>query len=89
MAENWDYALWQYRLASKDLKLSENLSRISLPVLIITGTKDEIIPPLYSEKLANEIPNARLVKISECGHIPHGETRRVLKRGGGIFRISG
>ncbi|MCX8181953.1 MAG: alpha/beta hydrolase [Candidatus Methanomethyliaceae archaeon] len=73
MAENWDYALWQYTLASRDLRLSENLSRISVPVLIITGTEDQIIPPSYAERLASEIPGARLVKIEQCGHIPHEE----------------
>ncbi|MGC8936666.1 MAG: alpha/beta hydrolase [Candidatus Methanomethylicaceae archaeon] len=29
MAENWDYALWQFTLASHDLLLEENLSKVS------------------------------------------------------------
>lgn len=73
MADNWDYALWQYTLASRDLRLSDNLSKISVPVLIITGTEDKIIPPSYAERLAKEIPSAYLVRIDECGHIPHEE----------------
>lgn len=73
MADNWDYALWQFTLASKDLKLAEKLSRISVPVLIITGTEDQIIAPSDAARLATEIPNAVLVSIKNCGHIPHEE----------------
>jgi pimeloyl-ACP methyl ester carboxylesterase len=73
MAENWDYALWQYTLASGDLRLSQNLSRVSVPVLVITGAQDEIIAPSYAERLASEIPGASFVKINDCGHIPHEE----------------
>lgn len=73
MAENWDYALWQFILASHELRLEENLSKVSVPVLVITGTEDKIVPPSDAERLAKEIPNAVIVKIEECGHIPHEE----------------
>ncbi|MBC7113414.1 MAG: alpha/beta fold hydrolase [Candidatus Methanomethyliales bacterium] len=73
MADNWDYALWQYTLASRDLRLSQNLSGVSVPVLVITGAQDQIISSSYAKRLANEIPGANLVEINECGHIPHEE----------------
>ncbi|MGC8936665.1 MAG: alpha/beta fold hydrolase [Candidatus Methanomethylicaceae archaeon] len=51
----------------------KRICRRSLPVLVITGTEDKIVPPSDAERLAKEIPNAVLVRIEECGHIPHEE----------------
>lgn len=74
MAENWDYALWQYTLASGGLDLRTNLSTISVPVLIISGSEDSIIPSSSAITLADQIPGSSLVLIPECGHIPHEES---------------
>ncbi|MEJ5292830.1 MAG: alpha/beta hydrolase [Candidatus Methanosuratincola sp.] len=74
MAENWDYALWQFTLASGRSGLESNLSKISVPVLVMTGSDDRIVPPSNAIRLAEEIPGSRLVVIPDCGHIPHEET---------------
>lgn len=74
MAEGWDYALWQFTLASGRSDLKSNLSKISVPVLIMTGSEDKIVPPANAVRLSEDIPGSTLVVIPDCGHIPHEET---------------
>lgn len=72
-AENWDRALWEFTQASRPLGLPERLDELSVPVLVITGDDDRIIPTEQSVRLAGEIPNAELVVIPNCGHVPQEE----------------
>ncbi|MCU0486728.1 MAG: alpha/beta hydrolase [Anaerolineales bacterium] len=70
---NWDKALWELTTASRASGLAEQLSEFSLPVLVITGDDDRIVPTADSIRLAGELPNAELVVIPEAGHVPHEE----------------
>jgi len=72
-AENWDRALWEFTLASRPLDLAERLDELTLPVLVITGDDDRIVPTADSLRLAGELPGAELAVISEAGHVPHEE----------------
>lgn len=72
-AENWDRALWELVAASQPLDLQKRLSEIQMPVLVITGDDDRVVPTEQSIRLANEIPGAQLVVLSECGHVPQEE----------------
>jgi len=72
-AENWDRGFWEFFLASKALNLETNLSKIKIPVLVITGENDRIVPAEQSIHLSKELPNAQLVVIPQCGHIPQEE----------------
>jgi pimeloyl-ACP methyl ester carboxylesterase len=71
--ENWDKALWYLTLSSRESGLAERVSDFNLPVLVITGDDDRIVPTEQSVRLAGEIQNAELVIISQCGHLPHEE----------------
>jgi pimeloyl-ACP methyl ester carboxylesterase len=71
--DNWDRALWEYTLASYDLDLDERLDEIQMPVLVITGDDDRIVPTELSLRLAENIQGADLVVIADCGHVPHEE----------------
>lgn len=71
--ENWDRALWEFTRASRPLDLPARLGELTLPVLVITGDDDRIVPTEQSLRLGAELPNARLVVIPACGHIPHEE----------------
>jgi pimeloyl-ACP methyl ester carboxylesterase len=71
--DNWDRALWELTRASRPLNLSERLDELSLPVLVITGDDDRIVPTEQSIRLAGEIDGAELVVIPSCGHVPHEE----------------
>jgi pimeloyl-ACP methyl ester carboxylesterase len=71
--ENWDRALWEFTLASRPSGLAEKLEQFSLPVLVVTGDDDRVVPTAESVRLASELPNARLSVIANAGHVPHEE----------------
>jgi pimeloyl-ACP methyl ester carboxylesterase len=72
-AENWDRALWQLTVDSRSPNLAERLDEIQIPVLVVTGDDDRIVPTGQSLRLADELPNAQLALIPDCGHVPHEE----------------
>lgn len=70
--ENWDKALWQLTLASQESGLAERLNELTMPILVITGDDDRIVPTEQSLRL-RELPNASLRVIEQSGHLPHEE----------------
>lgn len=72
-AENWDRALWEFTLASHPLGLPDRLDEVQMETLVITGDDDRIVPTEESIQLADELPNAELVVIANCGHVPQEE----------------
>jgi pimeloyl-ACP methyl ester carboxylesterase len=72
-ANNWDRALWELTAASHPLGLADRLTELTLPVLVITGDDDRIVPTEESIRLGSEIPGAALVVIPNAGHLPHEE----------------
>ncbi|MBX3056633.1 MAG: alpha/beta hydrolase [Anaerolineae bacterium] len=71
---NWDKALWEFTLASEASNLPERLPELTLPVLVITGDDDRIVPTAESIRLAEALPDAELVIIPNTGHIPQEES---------------
>ncbi len=72
--ENWDRALWELTSArGRDANLPERLAEVQMPALVVTGDDDRIVPTEDSIRLAEDLPNAELVIIPNCGHIPHEE----------------
>jgi len=72
-AHNWDRALWELTAASHPLGLDQRLAELQLPVLVITGDDDRIVPTAESLRLGDEIPGAVLAVIANAGHLPHEE----------------
>lgn len=70
---DWEKALQAYTLAQQDIDLASRLGSLNLPVLVISGAEDQIVPLSQSKRTAEMIPGAVLKVISECGHIPHEE----------------
>lgn len=70
---NWDRALWEFAAATNQLDLTNRLDQLTQPALVITGDADNFIPPEQSIQLAEELPNAELVVIPNCGHTPQQE----------------
>jgi pimeloyl-ACP methyl ester carboxylesterase len=77
-ADAWDQALWFFTMASHDTGLLQHLQDFKLPILVITGDDDRIVPTADSVKLAGELPGAKLVVIQEAGHVPHEEQPAVF-----------
>lgn len=71
--ENWDQALWAFTTASQSSDLAERLDEVTMPVLVVTGDDDRIVPTEQSVRLADELPNAELTVIEACGHVAHEE----------------
>jgi pimeloyl-ACP methyl ester carboxylesterase len=72
-AQDWDRALWESTRAARPSDLRERLGDLNLPVLVVTGDDDRIVPTERSVQLAAELPDADLVVIPTCGHVPHEE----------------
>lgn len=71
--DNWDQGFWELTLASRPSRLEERLDEVTLPVLVITGDDDRIVPTEESIRLAGELPDAELIVLPECGHLPQEE----------------
>jgi pimeloyl-ACP methyl ester carboxylesterase len=72
-ADNWDRALWELTKAPTVPDLAYRLGELKLPVLVMTGDDDRIVPTDQSHRLANEIPRAELSVVPACGHLPQEE----------------
>lgn len=51
-------------------KLRGRLHRAKVPTLLIWGEKDRLIPLAFAHAYRDALPDARLVLIPECGHLP-------------------
>lgn len=60
-------------MASDDthLALDGRLEEIRVPVELIWGVRDRLLPLEYAERLEAGLPDARLHRLEDCGHIPH------------------
>jgi pimeloyl-ACP methyl ester carboxylesterase len=82
---DWDRALWEFTLASRDLKLSQRLDELQAPVLVVSGDDDRIVPTEESIRLAQEIRGAELVVFPSCGHVPQEECPQLFLEAVGSF----
>ena len=60
-----------------DYDLLPRLNEVRLPVLIVHGRQDPI-PPDSSERATRALPNAHLVTLEDCGHVPYVESPDAL-----------
>ncbi|MDH6108539.1 pimeloyl-ACP methyl ester carboxylesterase [Kitasatospora sp. MAP12-15] len=66
-----------------DPKLQGRLHRVTVPVLVLAGEQDGIVPLEYERALADAFPRATLRPIPEAGHFPH------LEQPGAVFAAIG
>jgi 3-oxoadipate enol-lactonase len=59
--------------AIRDLDFSDQLQRINVPTLIITGAEDPSFPITVSEDLHRRIARSRLVVLKSAAHLPCAE----------------
>lgn len=72
-ADNWDRALYEFTIASRPLGLSERFAELKMPVIVIAGDDDRIIPTAQSIQASKDIPGSQLAVLQGCGHVPHEE----------------
>lgn len=51
----------------------ERLAALRMPVLVMTGAQDRIVPPSHAQQFADAIPGARLITYENIGHLPQEE----------------
>lgn len=73
--EDWDRALWEYLRAwsAEPPDVADRVAEIHVPALVVSGDSDSIVPIGDSERLASELPDAELVVLPDCGHVPQEE----------------
>ncbi|QDV53972.1 2-hydroxymuconate semialdehyde hydrolase [Gimesia fumaroli] len=74
-----DSYLNQVQAMIDDYPTEALLSKISCPTLVVDGRQDDLFPPGELAFIAEQIPEARLTVIEECGHMspmerPHAVT---------------
>ncbi|MER3427547.1 MAG: 2-hydroxy-6-oxo-2-4-heptadienoate hydrolase [Pyrinomonas sp.] len=60
-------------IARNEDVLDGKLGAIKQPTLIVWGREDKLTPLLFAERFKREIPQAQLVIIERCGHVPQIE----------------
>lgn len=61
-----------------DNGLERRLHRISVPTLIIWGEEDRLVPVGYADEFKKRIPEAQILVVPNCGHIPQVERPDVV-----------
>ena len=56
------------------LAVSEVLPQLQLPILLIWGQCDRVIPPKFAASYARLNPQIELVELPKVGHCPHDES---------------
>lgn len=72
--QGWERALWNFASAPRSNLSDQQLSNLTMPVLVITGDDDRVVATNGSIELADKLPKARLNVIAQSGHLPHEET---------------
>jgi pimeloyl-ACP methyl ester carboxylesterase len=53
--------------------IDARLGGLEIPVTLIWGEDDQVLPVAYAKKVASALPQAELVLLPRCGHIPQRE----------------
>jgi pimeloyl-ACP methyl ester carboxylesterase len=60
--------------------LSARLGALDLPVLVVVGSHDHLTAPKLARRMAAALPEAQLVELPRCGHMPMLERRHEFSR---------
>ncbi len=71
--KGWEEAFWNFATASKANDLADNLDSLTMPVLLITGDADTVVPTSDTVKLGTLIPGSIVEIVPDSGHLPHEE----------------
>jgi pimeloyl-ACP methyl ester carboxylesterase len=60
--------------------LNGTLGRADMPVLVVWGRQDRLIPVAYATELQAEFPRAELTVLDGCGHVPMADCPEAFDR---------
>ena len=66
--KDWFESFIRLSKSSKFFDVSERLSEIKSPTLLIGGTRDQLTPVYEMEKMQKKIPDAKMLIIKDAGH---------------------
>jgi len=69
LSETRSTVLYGDFLACDAFNVTDQLSKISMPTLIVCGAEDKMTPPKYSELLRDNISNSRMEIVANAGHM--------------------
>jgi pimeloyl-ACP methyl ester carboxylesterase len=69
----WEEAFWNFSTAPRTNQLVDNLDDVSMPVLLITGDADTVVPTADTIALNSLFPDSELVIIDNSAHLPQEE----------------
>jgi pimeloyl-ACP methyl ester carboxylesterase len=72
---------WEPRFFDPDL--AKWLHRIKVPVQLVWGDRDRLMPPGYAAEYRKLLPQARVDVVPQCGHLPQSEKPQEFLR---LFR---
>ena len=72
--ENWERAFWEFQKAPRDFRISSRPEDLLVPVAIITGDDDRVVPTSDSLELGTLIQGSAVAVIPRSGHLPQEET---------------
>jgi pimeloyl-ACP methyl ester carboxylesterase len=59
--------------SGQDYRAKAVLPQLQIPMLLLWGTKDKMVPPKLAPLFVKHNPNLKLVEIEDAGHCPHDE----------------
>eukprot|EP00164_Ancoracysta_twista_P009511 GFYU01014093.1.p1 GENE.GFYU01014093.1~~GFYU01014093.1.p1 ORF type:complete len:651 (+),score=127.12 GFYU01014093.1:427-2379(+) len=67
---NWDVALKERAKVAETTPVDviQMLRRVEVPVLVVSGVNDRIIPAKESQKVSEDLSQSEFVEIADCGH---------------------
>ncbi|MFN2388323.1 MAG: alpha/beta fold hydrolase, partial [Actinomycetota bacterium] len=84
LAETDTDVLFDLIRSYRDFDVRDIVPEITVPVLVVGGTRDRLTVPEASEYLAEHLPKAELHLLDGCGHMSmlerHTEVNRLLKQ---------
>lgn len=60
--------------------LLERLGGLEVPVLLVWGGQDRVVPVAHARRAAARLPDATLALLPSCGHLPHVEDPAAFSR---------
>lgn len=76
--DDWEKALIEFTLNQGDFDMLPSLVDIDIPVLILIGREDKIVPFERVKEEVKDNPDITVVYIDETGHVPHEESPQIV-----------
>ncbi|KAL7135667.1 hypothetical protein ABFS83_11G113200 [Erythranthe nasuta] len=75
----WEDATVNF-MQSGGYNVTGQIKKVKQKTLLISSECDNIVDSKFGERLKNELPNASVRKVPECGHMPHIEKPYLIAR---------